>query len=382
MSRPESMARLGFFPFPEPCLPLLLRHLEPPDDPESTFVLDPCAGEGVALSSLTRALGIPDRNAHAVELSDSRTLKITGEYPEIRILGPASFRGTKISYNAFSLAYVNPPYSDEMGGGKRDELAFLQRATQLLTPGGVLAFVVPESVVFDWNTGATVMRRTLSCRLRDVACYALPEDQRHYKEIVVFGVKRSRPSPTPEGVLAHDRWWEAREGMGTLGQGQTYRLPRGAEPRWWEKADWTPEELAAKVDASPLARRLLPPAPSPAPSPPLPPGQGHVLVLLATGALDGLVWPESEPPHVVRGSAYKREVVDQEKSETVVNNDGSVTTKTVKIERPTMTFRAVGPDGVIHTFTDNTDADQQRRAVEPGDASHVGVDHRHETCVS
>jgi hypothetical protein len=84
------------------------------------------------------------------------------------------------------------------------------------------------------------------------------------------------------------------------------------------------------------------------PQSPLALGVGHIALLLAAGNLDGVVRPNDEPPHVVRGTADKVEyVAEQSDSE---NEDGSVTTKTTIAEKIVLTVRVVGPDGVIKTF--------------------------------
>jgi hypothetical protein len=75
---------------------------------------------------------------------------------------------------------------------------------------------------------------------------------------------------------------------------------------------------------------------------------GHIALLLAAGNLDGVVRPEDEPPHVVRGTADKVEYVASEEENE--NEDGSVTKKTVLAEKIVLTVRAVGPDGEIKTF--------------------------------
>ncbi len=82
MARQTSEAVLGFFPFPEPCLPLLCRHLAPPGNPSETTILDPCAGEGVAIEAIGKHLGVPDDNAFLVELSESRTDHLKRHFPQ------------------------------------------------------------------------------------------------------------------------------------------------------------------------------------------------------------------------------------------------------------------------------------------------------------
>ncbi len=333
--------------------------------------MDPCAGKGIALTFLGKTLDIPDENVYAVELSESRTNDLRRDFPKMKILGPASFMGTGISYNAYSLAYVNPPYSDEMGGGRREELTFLVKAINHLTPGGVMVLVVPEPTVYDWGSGADAMRRALSCRLEGISVFQLPDEHRNFREIVVFGRKRKHAVPEGDGPLGKDaHWWESKDKIGILGQPTTtYRLPPGKAPKRWEQTDFTPEELLRKVLASPLSQLLKPPRPSEAPAPPLPPSKGHTALILASGDLDGLVWPSGEPPHVVRGTSRKITYRDEAKCESKHNEDGSSSQKEVYSEKITLVVRAVSVDGKIHTFTDNTAAEATPDAMPHHDNS-------------
>ncbi len=105
----------------------------------------------------------------------------------------------------------------------------------------------------------------------------------------------------------------------------------------------------ALVLASDLTRRLLPPEPRPLPTPPLPLSRGHTALLVASGHLDGVVQPDDEPPHVVRGTTKKVKAIVS--TEHIENDDGSVTTKNVSCEIIQLTVRAVGADGVIHAFS-------------------------------
>lgn len=104
------------------------------------------------------------------------------------------------------------------------------------------------------------------------------------------------------------------------------------------------------LTASPLRARLRPPPDDPLPSPPLPLGTGHVALLLASGHLNGVVQPDGQPPHVVRGTSRKRAfVADVTEAE---NPDGSTTTRTTISERIELVIRTVDHAGRICTFSD------------------------------
>jgi hypothetical protein len=104
---------------------------------------------------------------------------------------------------------------------------------------------------------------------------------------------------------------------------------------------------------SPLRSHLTSPPHVPLPSPPLPLGIGHVALLLASGHLDGVVQPEGQQPHIVRGTSKKQSFISNV-TETV-NEDSSTTTKTTISERIELVIRTVDHSGRIRTFTE-TDA--------------------------
>jgi hypothetical protein len=106
-------------------------------------ILDPCAGEAKALAQLAGGLSISPSHIYAVELNVRRAAIIAEAHPQIRLLGPCSFKATRITKHSFSLVYLNPPFDDEFGGGGREEPTFLRRAIDPLVPGGIHVLVCP-----------------------------------------------------------------------------------------------------------------------------------------------------------------------------------------------------------------------------------------------
>ncbi len=275
--------------------------------------------------------------------------------------------GTGIGYNAFSLTYCNPPFADEIGGGRREELTFLVKAINHTAPHGIVVLVVPEPTLFDHGRGPEDMRRALCCRLEGAAAFALPEEHRNYKEVVVFGRKRKQPVPEGDGALA-GRYYEAANRMGVLGQPTTlYTTPPGKKPKRWEITAFTPAEFLRKIAASPLERCLKPPRIVRGDRPPLPPGKGHTALILVSGDLDGLVCPPGEPPHVLRGTARKIRFRDEAKCEDTENADGSYSRKEVYSERGETVVRAVDVHGKIHTLTNTPEGQNDADATDPAD---------------
>lgn len=126
--------------------------------------------------------------------------------------------------------------------------------------------------------------------------------------------------------------------------------------RIFQKVEPTESELAQLLARSPLRAQLSTPPEMPLPSPPLALGIGHVALLLAAGQLDGIVQPEGQPPHVVRGTSRKRQYVS-DVTETE-NADGSTTTKTTLSEKIELIARTVDLTGCLRTLQETPDTEE------------------------
>lgn len=339
--RLAAQMRGGFYPAPPETVVHAAAFLRPPDD-KSFALLDPCAGEGAAVRQLGRLLNCPETMTYAIELDDSRASKLHAALPDAHILAPASFFGCRASLNSFSFIWLNPPFDDGYGG-HRVEDQFLQTATDWLRPDGVLAFICPENVAGEESNA----RRHFMIYFESCAIVPFPAKYRRFKEVIIFGHKRARPQAN---------WWETDWETIQAPAGFVYHIPAGAGPRVFQKVEPTEPELQQMLAHSPLRCHLTTTPPAGLLSPPLALGIGHVALLLASGHLDGVVQPEDQPPHVVRGTARKREYVS-DVTETE-NEDGTITTKTTISERIELIVRTVDCHGQITTFRDDSETDE------------------------
>lgn len=322
----------GYYPAPPESVAAALARLIPPENGHATL-LDPCAGEGAALQQIAHTLSIRDDCTYGIELSDVRAPILRQNLPKARILGPADFFGTKISYGSFGFCWCNPPFDDEIGGGGRVEHQFLLRSANLLTTGGVIALVCPENVA-----GRTDIILTMNQRFKDISIMEFPPDHRPFREVVVFGVKRSRP-----------REGNNYESYSTVPR--KYRLPSTGRPANFEKSELLPEELLAALQRSPLNRMFRELPASRLPRPPLPINQGQLGLLLASGQLDGPVCPPGQPPHLVKGTAFKRRYLAR--VERFESPGGEVTETKIYAEKIIPVIRALDHTGRLFDFKTN-----------------------------
>jgi hypothetical protein len=347
---------LALKPKPEPAEPE--EGAEPPPKPvegdeldRPYSIIDPCAGEGAALRQIAEHLGIEPRDTYAVELDAGRAELVRQAIPRGRLLGPCSFFGTRISANSFGLAYVNPPFDDQLGGGGRDEQRFAERATRLLKPGGILALVLPYRAIKN-NRSFQVF---LDGHYDEAALMEFPAEARPYNEVVYFG-KRRRVEATDSAYRGYlgslGMAWTDRLELVAGCEGYVWDVPWSKPPMTFKKSALTEVELIAYLAASPLNRHLGPPPRRDVLRPPADLSIGHVALMLASGMLNGTIRPPAEPPHVVRGTARKVEFQSVPPTASTDEDTGVTTIKEVRSEKIDMIVRAVAQDGEIFTFAD------------------------------
>jgi len=181
--RPSAYLRMAFYPLPLSEAEHIRGFVSFPDLPAAA--LDPCVGDGVAFEALTS-------NAEVLrcgmELDAYRA-----EQARKRI--PNTIQGNALEVHcpveSFSLLYLNPPYSWELGPSeshpaKRTEETFLSHTYRWLKAGGVLLLVIPGERLAECS-------QILATHFGDVCVYRLeaPECVR-YKQVVVMGVRRTR----------------------------------------------------------------------------------------------------------------------------------------------------------------------------------------------
>ena len=335
MARLISQVKGGFYAAAPEAVTAVLERLRPPDCGEC-LILDPCAGEGMALLQLARGLNaVP----YGIELSEDRAAIVRESLPEGQALAPADFLRCAISYRSFSFIWCNPPYDYATGEEGRVESQFLERAFHLLAENGVLALVCPEDVASSYQTVDFFQER-----FYEISAMPFPAAVRKYNETVILGYKRKLPNTDDCSGHRWD-WLDTWMNLRTV-----YKLPAGTRPRQFRKLEPTDAELSRLVAQSPLRFHIERPADklNYRPRPPMSPGIGHRAMLLASGHIDGLICPVDEPPHVIRGTAAKDKYVascDENEDE-----NGNVTTRTVISERPRLVIRVLDSQGNITTL--------------------------------
>ncbi len=306
--RTQAKLKLGYYPLAPAEARRIRNYLRFPSEPAS--VLDPCAGTGAALCTLTEGAAV---RRYGVELDAYRAEEARGVLDEV-IHGSAL--DTHAPVESFSLVYLNPPYDFEIGEGKnpRMERLFLDHVDRWVRPGGMLAMVVPYDRVYD-------CRSVLTPQFKDKAIYRLTEPEAvAYKQVVVFLVRRTRAERERmnDYAVSHanrklndlTRRYEQISALPDFPD-RTYTVPPGP-PANLEYRGWPLDAIEDLLDSSPAwrqAQRITHAPKSEFSGRPLTPlHKGHVGLLCTSGLLNGVFGSGSER-HVAYWESVK--VVDR-----------------------------------------------------------------------
>lgn len=327
----RNFVKNGYFPTDEPTLERALSALAPATG--SMCILDPCAGEGVAIAEAAHALGREQVKAFAVEYDAERATHARGLVD--RCLH-GDLMDTLISRQSFGLLFLNPPYGDltrgvdgnigyQGQGRPRLEKLFYQRSLPLLQYDGVLVLIIPIYVLDAEFVG------WLTRHFADLRIYRAVEAQ--FKQVVIFGRRIRQREQATEAVKA------TRALLLEVGQGERqaeelplewpflpYTVPpSSAEPEHFYRVTMEPEQFAEEVgrlqglwptlDAhlGAAQQSLRPPARALS--------HWHLALALAAGAISGVVRSKSGRTLVVKGDTHKEKTLQTEYTE---REDGSV----------------------------------------------------------
>lgn len=246
----QNFARNGYFPTDEGTLSRILSALAPSEQ-GGMRILDPCAGEGVALAECKHHLGASRCEAHAVEYDEERAW-------HAKTLVDACIHGdffaAAVKPSQYGLLFHNPPYGDSVAdqaqlsdakgrGRQRLEKRFYEHSNALLQTGGVMVLIVPHYVLdaefSGWIGGHFERVRVFRAMVDD------------FRQVVIFGVRR-RQSTAGRG--------KTKALLEAVGRGE--EIPR--LPEQWTEAPYVVPPITAMepkfhytgLDARQLAEEL------------------------------------------------------------------------------------------------------------------------------
>jgi hypothetical protein len=327
MSRLANSEKAGFFALPPSVTELILTHITVP---YGGRILDPCAGEGIALVTLAERLGL---EPFGVELHESRSKaareqvqtlvikRLIGESPaqsrqQTRILHD-TYLSLSTSHHGYNLLYLNPPYDHDNEDG-RLEYQFLWRTRPYLQPGGLLVYVVPQHIL-KFRKAA----QYLAAHFQDIRVYRFPDGiYEQFRQIVLFGVRRRKAvAPDPTAVESLRTFGESNPSLMakelpplTAAPEPIYTLPASVvkdsgfkfRSQFVDPADALLEAQQPGAATTAAWRQHLDPASESVLLQPLAPLKiGHMNSVIAAGHLNNQVLADGDEHLLIKGRSYK-----------------------------------------------------------------------------
>lgn len=322
MSRIGNKLKAGYYPTQEVQGAYMRQLLNYTGD---CAVLDTCCGEGAILRQLTENADCTVAT-YGVEIDKGRAARAI-EILDYAIQAP--IESMVISHEAFSMVYLNPPYDftmrDENDEVERKEYIELQRATRFLMPAGVMIYVIPHYRYADKR-----IARFLSTHFSEISLARFTDENYHeHKQVMFIGKKkRGQFKQFSEELFNAFLLLENEEfvlnRLPDLSQlvkkGKRWTVPSGRTEiktfytRLENKNSFVEAIRESKGFQSFIERTR--PKTLELKNPIMPLAQGQLALLLASGAINGLVSPNnSKKAHVVQGMEIVSKVTTEEETE-------------------------------------------------------------------
>lgn len=295
----RNMVKMGYFRTDDETVRCVISHIQMEG---RTNVLDPCAGEGLALADFKSAFG-EQAVCFGIELDAERAETARRRAD---VLVHASYDEMYISTGAFGVLFLNPPYGesgrDKKGRTHRLEVEFFRRTEHYLAAGGVLVYIVPHYSLTDG------IIRTLAC-YRDLHVWRAADPT--YKQVVIMGASpgmdRKDGDPNASELLLRAR--ADLESVPVIGMADEpiYTPPSGLKVKSFRPKNVSDQDIRALVEANESGNRLIAQLRlrrTDIGRPLVPVRDGHIPVLVAAGALDGKLDMDGRSL-LVKGSCYR-----------------------------------------------------------------------------
>ena len=295
MARLAADSKMSFYPTPHRSLGYIVqwisREYTRRGQGKVVHVMDPCCGEGAALSTVCGESHLYPFRSWGIELDVERAQQAS--FCIQNVINVSIFDARVNPLESCGLLWLNPPY-DHSPNGKREEMNFLKHSIKWLCSGGVLVFIVPEFIVID--NGAWVSQHFENIRVSRLHKADFPS----YKQVVLFGIKR--PLRVEEGSFPQPPY----EYIDDVPCDAPYIVPPTNGPSVFQGNETITDEEVLKnrekaesfinQSIKKLRRgeiRTL--------SPVLPLRKGHLVSLLTAGGLNGKIQTEDGGFIVVKG---------------------------------------------------------------------------------
>lgn len=357
----RNFVKNGYYPTDGDTIARVLSALSAPRS-GTLRILDPCAGEGVALAECKHHLGSDRVQAFGVEYDRERAWHAK-QLLDHGIHG--DIQDCNVGQRQFGLLWLNPPYGDlvadkgstgdrlggqmDKGGRKRLEKLFYNFAVPALQFGGIMVLIIPRYTL-DKELAVWI-----TTHFHRVQVFQAPEQQ--FKQIVLFGVRRRTRDARNDDPEMRNRLLSIVSGelepkiLPEAWSQEPYVVPAapGGEVKFnYVKID--AGQLNEEIRRNPclwdqfnLKFRRLALESSRRPLRPL--SNWHLALSLAAGQVSGVVQSKDGRRFLIKGGTHKEKMREVR---TEIQPDDTVTSTTILTDKFVPTIRAIdftpGPD--------------------------------------
>ena len=352
----------GFFAFPERQGEYLSKLIAQDYGSGVSAWLDPTCGEGRILHQLKTKLladmGLKpvDIRAYGVEIDKGRAT-VAEELLDVVMNCP--IESMVIQNEAFSFAFLNPPYDNTIKNysydnekTERKEFIELQRTTRYLQPGGLIAYVIPSYRFADKQ-----IARFLATHFENSAIMRFSEeDYDDFKQCIFIGQKKKSTVKTTNDKMMNfflqmDKEEFIMNNISSIVEfidQKIWVIPSMQRPiktfysKIEDKANYY-EGIVNSVGFEAFKNRTKPKELEIGGQPILPLNGGQMALLLASGAVNGMIG-EGTSLHLVQGMEIVGKKVEEEE---IVSPKGFTSTKTVETTTRSVSVKVLTPKGVV-----------------------------------
>jgi len=375
-----NFAKNGFYPTDSETTARILSALTPCTNSEMR-ILDPCAGEGVALAECKQHLGVNITQAFGIEYNEKRAWHAKAKLDRCIY---ADLQNCVISRRSFGLLFLNPPYGDlvadkaETGFVQnhrpRLEKLFYQLSVSALQLNGILVLIIP---VYSLDKE---LSHWIAHNFDDVEVFAAPEQR--FKQIVLFGKRTSSDNlHNPRLHNAGTSIKSVKDKLIQIGLGEipapelpsvwnfdTYKIPAAPQTEvkfFTSRLD--ARQLAVEIDNNPglwdqfhqrFGSNIMPPR-----RPLMSLSEWHLALSLAAGQVSGIVTSTDGRIYIIKGDTYKDIQISKTYEE---NDDGDCIETTVHLDKFVPVLKALDMTPQSLTFGEVL-------TIAPGGINYVSI---------
>ncbi len=347
MARLASIAKAGYYPTPQRVTEWIAGHLQR-EELEGGRLLDPCAGEGDAASSIAQTFHL---ESFGIEVDYERATKASYRMDHVI---PDDVDVAKVSRDAFEVLWLNPPY--DVVQGKRLEHKFLTHCTQFLAPNGILVYIVPQYVINAKIAGY------LAKHFHTLRAYKFPDPEyADFRQIVVFGTKRAAPSDETEAE--EDALYRACAGAlpilaETVDPSGRYLIPppQSIPDFYFYAKNLSDAEVIALMTESGVCsttkwqEHFDPESELDSFRPLMRLKQGHLISLIAAGYIQNIRLEREAESILVKGRTYKKQVENEDEESKRLTD--TFVTELVVLDLKAGEFEHIDDTGKLTAFSE------------------------------